>query len=61
MVSIAKHELLQVQMPNKTDPAVTFRSEVLKSIDIHELDYQFQVGYNQNVLQIDEFQRSDGG
>ena len=48
-------------MPNKTDPAVTFRSEVLKSIDIHELDYQFQVGYNQNVLQIDEFQRSDGG
>ena len=30
----------------KTDPAVTFRSEVFKSIDTHELDYQFNVGDN---------------
>ena len=45
----------------KTDPAVTFRSEVFKSIDTHELDYQFHVGYNQIVLQIDEFQRNGSG
>ena len=38
-----------------TDPAVMFRSEVFKSIDTHELDYHFHVGYNQIVLQIDEF------
>ena len=40
----------------KTDPAVTFCSEVFKSIDTHELDYQFRVGYYQIVPQIDEFQ-----
>ena len=34
----------------KIDPAITFRSEVFKSIDIHELDYQFHVRYNQIVL-----------
>ena len=45
----------------KTDPAVTFRSEVFKSIDAHELDYQFHVGYNQIVLQIDEFQSNGSG
>ena len=45
----------------KTDPAVMFCSEVFKSIDIHELDYQFHVGYNQIVLQIDGFQRSSSG
>ena len=45
----------------KTDPAVKFHSEVFKSIDTHELDYQFHVGYNQIVLQIDEFQRSGSG
>ena len=45
----------------KTDPAVTFRSEVFKSIDTHELVYQFHVGYNQIVLQIDEFQRNCSG
>ena len=43
----------------KTDPAVTFRLEEFKSTDTHELDYQYYVGYNQIVLQIDEFQRSD--
>ena len=42
----------------KTDLAVTFCSEVFKSIDTHELNYQFHVGYNQIVLQIDEFQCS---
>ena len=42
----------------KTDPAVTFRSEVFKSIDTYKLDYQLHVGYNQTVLQIDEFQRN---
>ena len=45
----------------KADPAVTFCSEVLKSIDTHKLDYQFHVGHNQIVLQIDEFQRSGSG
>ena len=45
----------------KTDPAVKFRSEVFKSIDNHELDYQFHVGYDQIVLQIDEFQRNGSG
>ena len=45
----------------KRDPAVTFCSEVLESIDNHKLDYQFHVGYNQIVLQIDEFQRSGSG
>ena len=45
----------------KTDPTVTFRSEVFKSIDTHELNYQFHVGYNHFVLQIDEFQRKDSG
>ena len=45
----------------KADPDVTFRSEVFKSIDTHELDYQFHVGYNQIVLQIDEFQRNGSG
>ena len=39
----------------KTDPAVTFRSEVFKSINTDKLDYQFYVEYNQIVLQIDEF------
>ena len=45
----------------KTDPAVTLRSEVFKSIDTHEFDYQFHVGYNQIVLQIDEFQSNGSG
>ena len=45
----------------KTVLAVTFRSEVLKSIETHELDYQFNVGYNQIILQIDEFQRNSSG
>ena len=45
----------------KTDPTVTFRSEVFKSIDIQELDYQFHVGYNEIVLQIDEFQHNRSG
>ena len=42
----------------KTDPDVTFSSEVFKSINIQELDYQFHVGYNQIVQQINEFQRN---
>ena len=46
---------------NKIDPAVTFCSEVFKSINTHELDYQFHVEYNQIVLQIDEFQRNGSG
>ena len=45
----------------KTDPVVMFRSEVFKSIDTHELDYQFHVEYNQIVLPIDGFQRSGSG
>ena len=45
----------------KADPAVTFGSKVFKSIDIHDLDYLFHVGYNQIVLQIAEFQRSGSG
>ena len=45
----------------KTDPAVKCHSEVLNSIDTHELDYQFHVGYNQIVLRIDEFQCNDSG
>ena len=45
----------------KTDPAVTFRSEVFKSIDTHKLNYPFHVGYNHIVLQIDEFQRNGNG
>ena len=43
------------------DPAVTFSSEVFKSINTHELDYQFHVGYNQVELQINEFQHSGSG
>ena len=34
---------------------------MFKSIDTHEIDYQFHVGYNQIVLEIDEFQRSSSG
>ena len=45
----------------KTDPAIMFHLEVFNSIDTHELDYQFHVGYNEIVLQIDEFQRSGSG
>ena len=45
----------------KADPAVMFLSEVFKSINTHELEYQFHVGYNQIVLQIDEFQRNSSG
>ena len=30
----------------KTDPAVMFRSDVFRSIDTNELNYQFNVGYN---------------
>ena len=45
----------------KTNPAVTFHWEVFKSINTHELDYQFHVGYNQIMLQIDEFQRNESG
>ena len=39
----------------KTDLAVMFCSEVFKSIDTHKLHYQFHVGYNQIVQQINEF------
>ena len=42
----------------KTDPAVTFCSNVFKSIGIHELNYEFQAGYNKIVLQINEFHRN---
>ena len=45
----------------KTDPAVTFSSEVFKSIDTHKLDYQFHAEYNQIVLQTDEFQHNGSG
>ena len=45
----------------KTDPAVTFRSKVFKFIDTHKLNYQLHVGYNQIVLQTDEFWRYDSG
>ena len=45
----------------KTDLAVTFLSEVFKFIDTHELDYQIHEGYNQIVLQIDEFQCNGSG
>ena len=45
----------------KMDQAITFCSELFKSIDTHELDYQFHVGYNQIVQQIDEFQRNGSG
>ena len=62
-MSFTKYKLLQVKTSAshgvKTDPAVTFGSEVFKSIDIHKFDDQFHVGYNQIVLQINEFQRSD--
>ena len=42
----------------KTDPAVTFCSEVCTSTDTYELNYQFHVGYTQIVQQIDAFQRN---
>ena len=45
----------------KTDPVVTFCSEVFKSINSQELNYQFHVGYNQILLQIDAFQRNGSG
>ena len=45
----------------KIDPTVTLHSDVFKSIDTHELDYQFHVGYNQIVQKIDEFQRNGSG
>ena len=62
VVSITKHELLQVHSPGaKIDPGFMFHSEVFKSIDNHELYYHFQVGYNQVVLQIDEFQCNRSG
>ena len=34
---------------------------MFKSINTHELDYQFHVGYNEIVQQIDEFQRNGTG
>ena len=45
----------------KTDLIVTFSTEVFQSIDTHELDYQFHVGYNQIVLQINESERNGSG
>ena len=45
----------------KTDPTITFCSEVFKSIDTHELDYQFHLEYNQILQQIDEFRRNCSG
>ena len=39
----------------KTGPAVTSCLEVFKSTNIHEHDYQLDVGYNQIVLEINEF------
>ena len=45
----------------KTGLLVTFFSEVFKSIYTHELDYQLHVGYNQIVLETDEFQRNGSG
>ena len=44
-----------------TDLAVTFHSEVFKSIDTHEFNYLFHVEYNQIVQQIDKFQRNGSG
>ena len=38
-----------------TDLAITFNSEVFKSIDTHELNYLFHMEYNQIVQQIDKF------
>ena len=35
--------------------------EVFKSINTHELDYQFYVEFNQIVLEIDQFQRNGCG
>ena len=40
----------------KTDPAVMFCSEVFRSVNTHQRDYNFHVGHNQVVLQIDECQ-----
>ena len=34
---------------------------MFKSINTHELDYQFHVGYNEIVQQIGEFQRNGTG
>ena len=45
----------------KTDLAVRFCSDMFKSISTHELNHQFHVGYNQIVLQIDEFQHNGSG
>ena len=45
----------------KTDLAVTFHSEVFKSVNLHELDYEYHVVFNQIVLQIDEFQGNGSG
>ena len=56
-----------VNMNKSTSPAVktywaiTFYSEVFKCIDTHELHYQFHGGYNEIVLQIDEFQLNGSG
>ena len=43
------------------NPTVTIHSEMFKSIGTHELVYQFPVGYNLIVQQIDESQRNGSG
>ena len=45
----------------KMNPTVTIHSEMFKSIGTHELVYQFPVGYNLIVQQIDESQRNGSG
>ena len=59
MRPIIKGQVCKSTSPgNNTDPAVMSHSEVFKSINIHELDYQFHVRYNQIVLQINGFQHN---
>ena len=45
----------------KTDPVVTFNSDVFKSIDTHKLNFQFHIGFNQIVKQINTFQHNGSG
>ena len=45
----------------KTDPSVTFRSEVFCSLNANKLDETFEAGYNQIVQLIDEFQQNGSG
>ena len=60
-LSLNLHFVKAADVTHKTDPSVTFRSEVFNSITDDDLDAMFAAGYHQLVQQIDEFQHNGSG